>query len=54
MPFVMLSSFCLTFFTQYAKVWLKHAIVGSISNKDQDPFSVDYGLNSPVLFKMEV
>jgi len=50
----MLSSFCLTSIAQNTKVGLNHAVAVSKSNKYQDPFIDDYGLNSSVLFKMEI
>jgi len=48
----MLSSFYLTFFAQNTKVDLNHAVPVSKSNKYQDPFIADYGLNSSDFFKV--
>jgi hypothetical protein len=52
-PFLLLSGFCTTSSAQNTKNELNHAIAVPKSNKYQDPFVDDYGLNSSVLLKTE-
>ncbi len=47
------STFC-TNVPFFDRLELNHAVAVSKSNKYQDPFIDDYGLNSSVFFKMEI
>jgi hypothetical protein len=52
MPFLLLSSFCLTSFAQYSRFEQNHAVAVSMLNKYPDPFINEDDLNSSVLLKI--